>query len=113
MKILETSRLVLRTFKEADLLAMTAINQDPKVMEYFPSVLNQEQTQNLIQGIMDDHQQYGYSLYAVELKSTREMIGFVGLIHRAKKNFDVSFAESRVKCNISFIKFLNHTLVSF
>ena len=35
MKILETDRLILRTWVDADLESMFAINQDPKVMEYF------------------------------------------------------------------------------
>ena len=37
MKILETNRLLLRTWDDNDLQPMLAINQDPKVMEYFPT----------------------------------------------------------------------------
>lgn len=63
MKILETERLTLRTFAESDIDAMTLINQDPKVMEHFPSLLDQEQTTKLIQKIIDHQNKYGYSLY--------------------------------------------------
>lgn len=94
MKILETERLLLRTFKESDLDAMTAINQDPKVMQHFPSLLDQEQTAKLIQKITNYQYKYGYSLYAVELKSTSEMIGFVGLLFRNKEEFDAPFMPS-------------------
>lgn len=38
MKILETDRLILRTWNDNDLQPMLAINQDPKVMEYFPDL---------------------------------------------------------------------------
>ena len=34
-KILETERLILRTWVDDDLKPMVEINQDPKVMEYF------------------------------------------------------------------------------
>ena len=81
MKILETERLILRTFKEADFAPMLAINQDPKVMEYFPALQGEEETKALINHINEHQNQHGYSLYAVELKETSEMIGFVGLMH--------------------------------
>ena len=39
MKILETKRSILRTWLNSDLQLLLAINQDPKVMEYFPMLL--------------------------------------------------------------------------
>lgn len=80
MKILESERLILRTFEETDLDAMTTINQDPKVCEYLPSIGSREETQGLISRIIKHHQEKGFSLYAVELKNTGEMLGFIGLI---------------------------------
>ncbi|MEM9243742.1 MAG: GNAT family N-acetyltransferase [Pseudomonadota bacterium] len=94
MKILETQRLILRTFHDHDLDAMARINQDPKVMKYFPSIGNRKQTYDHIKRIRTHQARYGYSLYAVELKSTSEMIGFVGLIHRAKKEFGACFTPA-------------------
>ena len=44
MKVLETKRLLLRTFQEDDVESMIAINQDKKVMQFFPSVPNEEET---------------------------------------------------------------------
>ena len=44
MKILETDRLILRTWVDEDLEPMLATNQDPKVMEYFPALGDKEQT---------------------------------------------------------------------
>jgi RimJ/RimL family protein N-acetyltransferase len=91
MKLLETKRLILRTFTKNDLDSMTRINQDPKVMKYFPSIGNRTQTQALIERIMAHQVKYGYSLYAVELKDTHEMIGFVGLLHRTREEFNAPF----------------------
>ena len=48
MKILETERLMLRTWNDNDLQPMLAINQDPKVMEYFPDLQDLEMTKNFI-----------------------------------------------------------------
>ena len=48
MKILETDRLILRTCHDEDLQPMLAINQDPKVMEYFPSLQDLDMTKNFL-----------------------------------------------------------------
>lgn len=94
MIVLTTKRLILRTFEDSDLDAMAAINHDPKVMEHFPAVGTREQTREHIEKIQMLQEKYGYSLYAVELKSTAEMIGFVGLMYRTKEVLDVPFMPS-------------------
>lgn len=80
MKPLETDRLILRSWRESDLASMVAINQDAKVCEYFPEIGNRDTTIALIDRIIRHDMEYGFSLYAVEIKSTREMIGFLGLM---------------------------------
>lgn len=84
MKRLETDRLILRDMQESDLDAMAVISADPKVMHYFPATQTREETAALIQCIIAHQKQHGYSLYACELKSTGEMIGFVGLLYRTR-----------------------------
>lgn len=79
MIILETKRLLLRTWKESDIESMTAINQDPKVCEFLPRIGNRASTEAMIHRFIRQYKQHGFCLYAVELKSTKEMIGFVGL----------------------------------
>src|ERR1700733_3808668 len=80
MKILETQRLILRSFRMTDLDAMGSIDADPKVCEFLPAISTRENTTAGIQRIMSHEQQKGYSLYAVELKATHEMIGWIGLM---------------------------------
>ena len=77
--ILKTDRLLLRTWCNDDLIPMYQINQDPLVMEYFPSLCDWEDTKKFVTKINQHHQKNGFSLYAVELKKTGEFIGFVGL----------------------------------
>ena len=44
MKTLETDRLILRTWVAEDIESILAINQDPKVMEYLPSLQDLDMT---------------------------------------------------------------------
>ncbi|WP_412755548.1 GNAT family N-acetyltransferase [Legionella longbeachae] len=79
MRILETERLFLRTFQEEDVESLIAINQDPKVMQFFPSIPTREETIAFIDRIISHQEEKNFSLYAAEIKNTGEMIGFVGL----------------------------------
>ena len=81
MTILETDRLILRDLQESDLPALIAMNQDPEVMRYFPKLYSQAESLRLYQGIQDEVKAYGYSLWAVEEKTSQEFIGLVGLHH--------------------------------
>jgi RimJ/RimL family protein N-acetyltransferase len=80
MKRLETDRLILRHWRENDLTPMIAINQDPKVCDYFPEIGNRDTTIALIDRIIKHDEEHGFSLYAVEIKATHAMIGFLGLM---------------------------------
>lgn len=77
--ILETKRLTLRTFCEADITPMAAINADPIVMEHFPATQDLAMTQTLVKHFMHHYEQFGYAAYATIQKDTGNMIGFVGL----------------------------------
>jgi len=77
--IIETERLILREWKKSDVDSMATINQDPKVMEFFPSTRSYAETEKFIDGNIRAYEKYGYCLYAVELKEGHKFIGFVGL----------------------------------
>jgi RimJ/RimL family protein N-acetyltransferase len=91
MKILETKRLILRTWQQSDLEPMTKINLDPKVMEYFPSTFKKQETIAFINKINSHYDKHGFTLYAVEIKETQQFIGFVGLLNT---NFDAHFTPA-------------------
>ncbi len=91
MRILETKRLILRTWEACDIDTMFAVDCDPKVREYLPGVATLEATAINIQRFIKHQQDLGYSLYAVELKSTYEMIGFLGLM---TPSFDAHFTPA-------------------
>lgn len=77
--ILETERLILRTWEEADIEPMAAIDQDLKVCEFLPGLGSLERTREAIAFVKSHYAKHGFSVYAVELKSTHALIGFVGL----------------------------------
>jgi len=91
MKIIETERLILRTWLDCDLEPMSKINQDPRVMEYFPGLYDFQHTKKFIEREKEAFAKLGYTLYAVELKESGEFIGFVGL---SLAEFDAHFTPA-------------------
>lgn len=77
--VIETARLILRTWKNDDAEAYFQINQDPKVIEFLRGRLTIEQVNDFILAANSHNNKHGYTLWAVELKETGELIGFIGL----------------------------------
>lgn len=75
----ETDRLILRRWQASDVDPFVALNADPRVMEFFPATLSRAQTEAMIETIEKRIDQHGFGLWAVELKATKEFIGFIGL----------------------------------
>jgi len=82
MLYIETARLRLRDWEEADLAPFRQLNADAQVMRYFPKILTDEETNAFAAVIRQEFAAYGFGLYAVETKTGREFIGFIGF-HRA------------------------------
>lgn len=77
----QTSRLVLRAWREDDFDAFAAMNADPRVMEYFPAPLTREESAAFFGHIRAEFQTEGFGLYAVERISDGSLLGYTGL-HR-------------------------------
>lgn len=45
--IIRTKRLILRPWQEEDLQPFAQLNGDPQVMEYFPSLLSKEESDQM------------------------------------------------------------------
>jgi ribosomal-protein-alanine N-acetyltransferase len=78
----ESERLLFRDWKPEDLPVFREMNEDPDVMRFFPKPLSWEETDAFYQRILTEFQAEGYSLFAVEMKRTKEFIGFIGF-HKA------------------------------
>lgn len=76
---LQTSRLILRQWQQSDLEAFIEMNQDPEVMRFYPAILTPKESEDLMQRFQNLIAENGWGFWAVELKQTQELIGFVGL----------------------------------
>jgi RimJ/RimL family protein N-acetyltransferase len=77
---LETKRLLLRPMRESDFDALLLIFTDPKVMAAFNHPLfTREHMERWLQRNLDHQNRFGYGLFSVILKETRELIGDCGL----------------------------------
>jgi len=77
--VLETPRLRLRPWRDADLAAFAALNADPEVMRWFPEPLDRERSDALAARIRRSMRLQGFGLWAVEVPGDAPFIGFVGL----------------------------------
>jgi RimJ/RimL family protein N-acetyltransferase len=86
--VLETTRLVLRGWKESDLAPFAALNDDPLVMEHFPSRLTRADSDAMVASFGEHFARHGLGLWAVEAPGVAELLGFVGLsIPRFESHF--------------------------
>lgn len=83
MKIheIETDRLRLRQWRDADYPVFACMNADAETMRFFPATLSVEQSNDLANYCRDLIEQQGWGVWALEEKATAAFIGFVGL-HR-------------------------------
>lgn len=79
---LETPRLLLRQFTEADLDALAAMYADPETMRYLGDgrTATRAETWRAIAGMLGHWLLRGYGMWAVVEKQTGAMIGRVGFI---------------------------------
>ena len=76
---LRTERILLRQWKLSDRRPFAAMNRDPQVMQYFPSLLNRRQSDLMVNRVEVHFKEHGFGLWAAELRATKEFIGFIGL----------------------------------
>jgi ribosomal-protein-alanine N-acetyltransferase len=77
--MLETERLLLRRWKDSDREPFAKMNANPRVMEFFAGCLTREESDQFIDRAESDIENYGFGLFAAELKETSAFIGFIGL----------------------------------
>ena len=74
-----TDRVIMRRWRADDRGPFAAMNADPDVMRYFPAPLDRAASDALMDRIEDLFVRQGFGLWALELASTAEFIGFTGL----------------------------------
>ncbi len=76
---LKTERLRLRQWKREDFPAFARLNADPEVMEYYPDILNEEESDDMAQRFEALITYRGWGFWVVEKLDNKKFMGFVGL----------------------------------
>lgn len=77
--VLETARLRLRPWSDADRDPFAVLAADPEVMRYFPAPLSRRESDALIERALEKEKADGICFQPVEEKASGRFLGFVGL----------------------------------
>ena len=77
--IIETQRLILREYTQADFEDLYAILSDPITMQHYPKPYDTAGTQRWLDWSFSNYKTYGFGLWAIVLKETGEFIGDCGI----------------------------------
>lgn len=81
--MIETDRLLLRQWEDADIAPFVAMNQMPEVMRYFPELYSEERTRTSVAAYRKSISERGYGYFAAELKEDGRFIGFIGMMDQS------------------------------
>ena len=76
---LETPRLTLRRWQEADRAPFAEMNADRIVMHYFEAPFTRQQSNDAIDRYLPAFDREGFSFFAVTLRDTGDFVGTIGL----------------------------------
>ena len=76
---IRTERLILRQWQQEDFEPFAKLNNNLQVMEYFPSTLSRQESDDLAQKILSKIENEGWGPWAVSIPNVAEFIGFIGL----------------------------------
>ncbi len=78
---IETSRLILRPWRNEDLSPYARICADPEVMRYLSGTMTRDQAAEQMERWRRHWEERGFGVWAVEEKSSGTFIGFIGLLY--------------------------------
>jgi RimJ/RimL family protein N-acetyltransferase len=76
---LRTDRLVMRRWQDADREPFAALNADPHTMRFFTGILDRVASDAIVDRIEERFEAQGFGMWALEIASTGQFIGFTGL----------------------------------
>jgi RimJ/RimL family protein N-acetyltransferase len=89
---IETDRLILRGWTDADVQSWADMNADPRVMEFFPSTLPREQSYESAERMRTELDELGYGWFVIERK---EQPGFCGVLAICEVRWETPFQPNR------------------
>ena len=78
--MIETSRLILREWRDEDLPPFHAICADPEVMATLGPVMSFSETAALIERVRAQQFEHGHTFWALERKDDARLIGWCGVV---------------------------------
>lgn len=87
--ILETKRLYLREMDQGDFPSLCRILQDPEAMYAYEGAFSDGEVQEWLDRQLSRYRKWGFGLWAVILKETKELIGQCGLTMQPWKDREV------------------------
>jgi RimJ/RimL family protein N-acetyltransferase len=88
--VIETERLILREWREQDREPFGELNGDARVTEHFPGLISRENSDAFVDRAIAGWQR-GFGFWAVEVRTTNDFIGFIGL---AEPTWEAPFAPA-------------------
>jgi ribosomal-protein-alanine N-acetyltransferase len=85
--IISTPRLGLRRWIDTDIDPFKAMNKDAEVMRYFPRILTDNETHEMVNRISSHFDKNKFGLFAVENKLTKQFIGYTGFAAPSFESF--------------------------
>lgn len=89
-----TERLILRPWRDEDFEPFAQMNADPRVMEYFPSILSREESDRMATRIKEKIENRGWGMWAAVLKESGVYIGFIGLNEVTQETLPAPFSPA-------------------
>ena len=89
--LFQSDRLGFRNWTDADLTCLSEMNADAEVMRYFPNTLTKQESAVQLNRYRQHFEDKGYTYFAVELLTTGECIGFIGLMYQ---DFEAAFTPA-------------------
>ncbi|MFK7771593.1 MAG: GNAT family N-acetyltransferase [Saprospiraceae bacterium] len=89
--LFKTERLGIRNWRDSDLSEFSKMGQDEEVMKYFPSLLSEQQTMNLMERMQVQLEQKGFAYLPVETLDKQEFIGMIGM---SEQKYEIKLEES-------------------
>ena len=77
--VLETDRLILREYTMDDFHALLEILSDPETMQHYPRPYDEAGTERWLRWSLKNYEDYGFGLWAIEVKETGTFIGDCGI----------------------------------
>lgn len=78
--MIETERLILRSWRDADRAPFHAMSRDPRVMATLGPVMTRDESDALVDRVVARQEAHGHTFWAVERRDDGMFLGWCGLV---------------------------------